>query len=258
MVGEEIADIGITGVGLAQTGLVGKHAAHLLTDVGHGVRQENAVVVTFGHLAPVKTGTLGSRGQHGLRFGEEFSVKVVEAAGYLAGQLQVGELVFSHRHTVRPVHEDIRCHQDRIAEETRIAQILIADLLLLLLVGGVALQPGNRRYHGEQERQFGMFLDIGLAENDAFFRVKPGSHPVQHHLVDILTHTGGVSVIAGQGVPVCHKEVGFFAVLQSHPIFQDAEIMPQMQRPGRAHTRNRAEFLAHANILAERLPTNVR
>ena len=245
MVGVEVADVGVAGVAAAQSGLVRKHAAHFFGDVVHAVREEDAVIVAFGHLAAVQAGALGRRGEHGLGFGEELAVKIVEAPGDFAGQLHVGQLVFAHRHAVRSVHKDVRRHEHGIAEEARIAQVFVADLLLLFLVGGVALQPGNGRDHRQQERKLRVLLDVGLAEDDALFRVQASAHPIFDHFVDVAADLGGVGVVAGQGVPVGHKKVGFFRVLQFHPVFEHAEVVAKVQGPRGPHAGNSARFAVH-------------
>ena len=248
VIGEEVADIGVTGIALAQAVLVREHAANLGLDIAHGIAQEDAVVVALGHLAAVETGTLGGGRQHGLRFREGFAVQVVEAPGDFPRQLHVRKLILAHGHAVRLVHQNIRGHQHGVAQETRVAEVLVADLLLLFLVGGVPLQPGNRRDHGQQQRKLGMFLDGGLPENHALFGIKTGGDPVLHHFVDIIPHPGGVRVVAGQGVPVSDEEVGFFRALQLHIIFQHAEIVAQMQRARGAHAGNGAgTLIAHGN-----------
>ena len=253
MVGEEVADVRVAGIALAQAGRVGEHAAHLGLDVGHGVTQEDAVVVALGHLAAVQAGALGRGGEHGLRLGEEVAaIKVVEAAGDLAGQLHVGQLVFTHGHAVGTVHEDVRGHEHGVAEEACVAQVLVGDLLLLFLVGGVAFQPGDGGDHGEQQAQLGVFLDRALAEDDALFGIQPGGHPVLDHLFHVGGDVGGVGIIAGQGVPVGHEEIGFLGVLEFHPVLEDAEVVTQMERPGGTHARNRTRTnSAHFKIPLE-------
>ena len=82
-----------------------------------------------------------------------------------------------------------------------------------------------------------MFLHFGLTEDNAFFGVKASAHPVLDHLADVRADIGRVGVIAGEGVPVSHKKVGFFSVLQFHPVLQHAVVMAKVKTAGRAHTR---------------------
>ena len=70
MVGEKIAEIGIPGSGFAFPGRIGEHGPHLVRNILHAVRKEDAVIVAFGHLAAVQARAFGRRGQYGLRLGK--------------------------------------------------------------------------------------------------------------------------------------------------------------------------------------------
>jgi len=59
--------------------------------------------------------------------------------------------------------------QHGVAQEAEGGQVLVAQLHDLVLVGGVALQPGNRRDHGQDQEQFGVLGYPGLHEEGAFF-----------------------------------------------------------------------------------------
>ena len=83
-------------------------------------------------------------------------VDVVEAPRDLAGELDMRHLVLADRHLVGVVDEDVRALQQRVAEEPVGGQVALAQLLLLVLVARHALQPAERRHHGQQQVQLGM------------------------------------------------------------------------------------------------------
>ena len=173
---------------------------------------------------------------------------MVETAHGLARQLKVRQLILPHGHPLGPMLDDVGSHEYRIAEEAVIPQILCGDFLLLFLVGGIAFQPAERSDHGKQKMQFRRLLDVGLTVYGALVRVKPHGEPVQHHFPHIFAQTGGVGVVTGQGVPVRHEEEGFHLLLHGHPVFQRAEIVADMQRPGGPHAGYSA-FLRHDRYL---------
>ena len=79
-----------------------------------------------------------------LRFPTE---DVVEAPGDLARQFQVRDLVAAHRHVAGAVHQDVGSLQHGIAQEPIGAEIPVAEIRQLILVGRHAFEPGNRRDH---------------------------------------------------------------------------------------------------------------
>ena len=69
------------------------------------------------------------------------AVERVEAARDLAGELHVGDLILSDGNEVRLVEQDVGGLKQRIAEEAVGVEVLLAELLLLVLVGRHALEP---------------------------------------------------------------------------------------------------------------------
>ncbi len=151
------------------------------------------VVVRLAHLAAVQAEQLGGLGQQRFRFGEHAAVEMVEAAGDLAGDFQMRQLVLADRHAGGLVEDDVGRHQHRVAEEAEGGKILGLQVVLHLLVGRAALQPGDRRDHRQDQVQLGMMRHQTLAEDDAFFRIKTEGDPVQHHLADTLAAMPEVS-----------------------------------------------------------------
>lgn len=60
-----------------------------------------------------------------------------------------------------------------------------------------------------------------------------------------MVNPGGVSIITGKGMEICHKKVGSGIFLKRKPIFQNTEIMANVQGPSGAHSRNSAFFFIH-------------
>ena len=106
--------------------------------------------------------------------GEELAgVEGVEAAGDFAGELDVGDLVGADGDEVGLVEQDVGGLQQRVAEEAVGGEILFAELLLLVLVGGDALQPAERREHAEEQEELG----VGGTSDCLKMTQRPGSRP---------------------------------------------------------------------------------
>ena len=163
----------------------------------------------------------------------------------------MGQLILTDRHALGFVHENVGGHEDGVAQESGAAQILCGDLLLLFLVGGIALHPGNRRDHGKQERKLGVLLEVGLAENGAFFGIETGADPVLDHFDGVFPERLGSVEVRGERVPVSHEEESSQLVLEVHPVLEDAEIMSEMEGTGGAHARSSANFSTHGKCSFE-------
>ena len=87
---------------------------------------------------------------------EVAGVEGVEAAGDLAGELDVGDLVGADGDEVGLVEEDVGGLEERVAEEAVGGEVLFAELLLLVLVGGDALEPAERGEHAEEQEELGV------------------------------------------------------------------------------------------------------
>ncbi len=200
------------------------------------VRYVNGVVVALAHLPPVDPQQLGDLGQHGLGDGEDLSVEMVEPPGHLAGELHVGDLVDPHGNLVGFVHDDVRGLQEGVPQKTVGRKVAVGELLLLILVGGNALQPGKRGDHGQEQVQLGMFLDLRLDKQNALFRGEPHAQPVDDLIPDVLLNDPGVGVLRRQGVPVGGKEETLVFLLEAFPIVQRTHQISQVKFSGRAHS----------------------
>src|SRR5690242_6845869 len=88
------------------------------------------------------------------------SVETIEAADDFAAELDMRFLVFADGNDefgIRfAVHDDICRLQNRVSKESESVQVLILDVFERLLIGGYALEPAERRNHGEQQVQLGV------------------------------------------------------------------------------------------------------
>ena len=91
-------------------------------------------------------------------------VELVEPPGKFPGQLDVRDLVFADWHKVRPIDEDIGSLEKRVAEKPIRAEILCAQVLLLLFVSGHPLQPAERSDHGKEQMHLSVLQDVRLNE----------------------------------------------------------------------------------------------
>src|SRR5215471_9426092 len=147
----------------------------------------------------------------------------------------MGGLVFAYGNKERSaglaVHDDVGGLQCGIAEEAVGVEVFFFYVFDLLFVGGDAFEPAQWSDHAEQQVEFGVFGDKRLLENDGFLRVEAGGEIVGHDFDGVLRDGGGVSVVAGEGVPVGNEEETFvgWSILQADPVLQRAEIVADVQ-----------------------------
>ena len=164
------------------------------------------------------------------------SVDVVEAARDLAREFDVRHLVLAHRHLRGAVDQDIRALQQRITEEAVGGEILVGQFFLLVLVGRHAFQPAQRRDHGQQQVQFGMFRHARLDEQRGLRRIDACGQPVDDHVPHALLDDLRRVVMRGQRMPVGHEKQALVLVLHFHPVLQYTMVMPQVQTARGAHS----------------------
>ena len=161
---EHGTDVGVAGVGAPLARRVGEHRLQLLLHRLRVVLQVDRVAVRLRHLAAVGPRDALGLGEQRLRLREDLAVQVVEAAHDLPRDLDVGRLVLAHRDRVGLVDDDVGGLQQRVAEEAVGREVLPLDVLLLLLVGRDALQPGHRHDHREQQVQLRVLRHQALDE----------------------------------------------------------------------------------------------
>ena len=165
------------------------------------------------------------------------AIQVVKAAGSFPRQLHMAGLVFTHWHILGAVNQNVGRLQQRVAQKSIGGQIFVLELHLLVFVSGYPLKPAQRRAHSQQGKQLGMLGHAALQKQGALVGVQACSQPVDHHFIDVLFHNFAVGVMGGQCVPVGDEEKALHFGLQTHPIFQRAVVVAQVQRAGRAHAR---------------------
>ncbi len=160
---------------------------------------------------------------------------MIEAARHFARDLHVRHLVLAHRHERRPVQQDVRGLQQRVAEEAVGGQVLFLELGLLVLVARHALEPAERRDHRQQQVQLGVLGHLRLHEQRGDAGVEARGEPVDEHLVDEFGELLGVFVARGQGVPVRDEEIALVLVLEIDPVLERAMVVAKMQLTRRPH-----------------------
>src|SRR5580658_5193693 len=165
---------------------------------------------------------------------------MVETPRHLARDLDMRDLILSHRHESGAVQQDVGALQQRITQKPVGRQIALLELLLLVLVARHTFEPAERRDHREQQVQFGVLGHMRLHEQGGDTGIEAGGQPVDHHLADRLGNTRGVLVARGQRVPVRDEEIALVLILELYPVAQCAVVVAQMQRSGGAHAGEHA------------------
>jgi hypothetical protein len=158
-----------------------------------------------------------------------------ELADDLPAELEVRHLVGPHRHPGGLVEDDVRGHEDRVAEEAVEGEVAVGEVLPHLLVGGGALQPAERGDHPEQEVELGVLLHLALHEEGGPLRVDPRGDEVHEHVPLGLPDGVGLLVVRGQRVPVGAEEEAGVVGLQLHPVGEGAVEVAEVEAPGGAH-----------------------
>ena len=240
---EHRAQVRVAGVGAPLARRVGHHHLDLLGQRVRAVGQVDDVVVALAHLATVEPRQLGHLGQLRLRLREDGTVVgVVEAPHDLAAEFHVRHLVGAHRHPVGLVDDDVGGLQQRVAEEAVGAEVAVLELLLLLLERRHALQPGERREHGQQQVQLGVLRHLRLDEQHAFLGVEAGAEVIDGDFPHPGANLSRIRVAGGEGVPVGDEVEGLVVLLQLHPVIQGTEKVAQVQRAGRPHATQNPLF----------------
>ncbi len=161
----------------------------------------------------------------------------------------MGQLVFAHGDPVSPINNDVGRLEHRVTQETIGGQILGVQLLLLLLVGGVAFQPRERGDHPQEQVQFGVFFDVGLDEHDGLFGVQSCGEPIQDHVPCVLADRSGIRIVRGQSVPVRNEEETVVLILKLDPVLERPVKVPQVKPPRGTHTAQDPLVLVHQVFL---------
>ena len=169
------------------------------------------------------------------------AVESVEAADEFARELNVGDLVFANRDDEAlsgvGIDDDVGGLQRGIAEEAVGVEVPVLDIVEGFLVGGNALEPAERRDHGEKEMEFGVFGNERLLEDDGLRGVEAGGEIVDGDLQRVFGDGGGVGVVAGERVPVGNEIETFVGRigLKLDPVLKSAEVVADVETAGGAH-----------------------
>ena len=176
----------------------------------------------------------------------------VEPPRDLAGHLHVRDLILAHGDQPGLVDQDVRALEQGVAEEAVGREVALAQPLLLFLEARHALQPAERGHHGEQHVQLRVLGHPRLDEQLRVAGIDARREPVDDHVPDVRVDGAGVFVVGGQRVPVRHEEETFVLVLEPRPVAQHPVVMPEVQPPGRAHSRQDPLVLAGDGAHARR------
>ena len=184
---EDVADLGAAGVGAALALRIGYRPHNLFPRFIRRGGKLDVVVETLAHLmAAVQPDNQGGLGELWLGFREGGTKDVVEPSHYLAGELQVSDLVLPDWDRVGLVHHDVGGHQNGVTDKAVVNVLrLIAGHLL---EGRDPGQPAVRGDHAEQRVQGKHLRNMRLDEQDRLVGVEARGQPVEEHLLDVALH----------------------------------------------------------------------
>jgi hypothetical protein len=153
---------------------------------------------------------------------------MIEAARSLTSELHMRHLILPYRDILRPIDQDIRRLQQRIAEKSVGREVPVRQLLLLVLVRRHALEPAQGRHHRQQQMQFRVLRHQRLNEQRGLIRIYARGQPVDDHIPGILLHLAGCLVVRRQRVPVGDEIQAGVLRLQPDPVLQHSVIVPEV------------------------------
>ena len=171
--------------------------------------------------------------KHPLGFDQHIGVQGVELPDNLAGLLDVGRLVLADRDKVGAAEGDVRGLADRVAQESvghRLAEVVLGSLGL---DGRVVRELLNRNEVRVDDRKFGDLRDHRLDKQRGLGRVHAAGEVVHRHIQHVLVQPLRVVEVGRQHLDVGEDDERVVLVLQLHPVGNRADIVAQMQRPGR-------------------------
>ncbi len=95
---------------------------------------------------------------------------MVETPGDFPCEFHMRSLIYPDGDPIGLVHDNIGCLKNRITQEAKSGKIFVFQLRDLFLVRRISFQPGQWRDHGKEQKEFGMFLDVGLNKKGAVVR----------------------------------------------------------------------------------------
>ena len=174
----------------------------------------------------------------GLRFLEVVNaVDAVETIAKGARHFEVRHLVLAHRHEVSVVEEDVRRHECRIGEQSRIDVVRV--LSHLVLEGGATLKFANVGVHVEEEVEFDDFGNVALHVERDTFGVETRREVVNDDFFNIASDVVRVRV-GGEAMIVSNEEIAISVIelLQTYEVLQGTEVVAEMKRSRRSDAGN--------------------
>ena len=226
---EDRVALDVAGVGGPEAGRVGVHAAHLPLDLLGRVGEHDGVVEALAHLRLAVDADQGRDvADQRVGDGKHLAVEVVEAAGDLAGDFQVGRLVLADRDEVAAHDQDVGRLEDRVAEQA-VRGGLELEVADDVFEGGSALEPGHRDQHAEQQVQLAGLGDERLEVDRAALGVDADAEVVEDELADVLADVARVLEAGGQGVVVGDDEEAVVLVLEPDAVRQRADVVAEVE-----------------------------
>jgi len=207
---------------------------------GRIVGEIDRVVQALRHLgAPVSARQKDVARDQCVRNGKDRSELLVEAAGDLAGELDMRFLVPTHRDEITFHAEDVGRLQDRIAQEPvrRLRDVVIAHLLLQRRN---ALRAGDGDEHRKVQVDLGRLRDERLKIDRHLLRIDAHGKVVEDHLTDIETDLVEPLEARGEHVVVGDQQERVVGVLQLHAVLKRADVVAEVKAAGRAIAREDA------------------
>src|SRR2546429_2891809 len=230
--GEDVADVGVARVLPRDARRVGGRGLELFPDGLRRVEEGDRVAKALRHLGlAVEPEDALRRREQGLRLGQRESVREprVPAAGDLAHQLEVLELVFAHRHECRFVQEHVGRLEHGIVQEPRRHALLALRLVLELRL---TLELAQWRDGVQDPVELRVLGDVRLHEDDGPRRIDAGGEEPDRH-VDRALGQGRCVVGLRDGMQVHDAEQAVVLVLQLDPVLHGAEVIADVQLAGR-------------------------
>jgi hypothetical protein len=163
----------------------------------------------------------------------------------IAGKLDVRRLVEAHRHNVGLVQNDVRRHQDGIADQP-VVHIVRLQACLLFERRQVRELP-QRRHHRQDGVQLGHFRERATGQNDRLIRPDAGRQEVEDHLAVFSLEAGVVSRVVS--VEIDHAVDAVVVGLQGDVVLDRPQVVAQVLPPRRARPgEDPAPFRSHLTI----------
>ncbi|GAA4998961.1 hypothetical protein GCM10025734_33120 [Kitasatospora paranensis] len=195
--------------------------------------ERDRIAPALAHLAAVGAAQQRARGEQGSRFGEDRSVPLVESPGDEPGGLQVGHLVLADGDEVGLAEEDVGGLVDGVGEHQS-ADGGSSGVGDLVLDGRVPVELGHADQAEERQHQLVECGYRAVGEDGGPCGFDPGRQVVEDEVLGVLDGARR-DVAVGQDLVVGdHQQEFHTQVLEVDAVLQGAEVVAQVEGPGRA------------------------